>query len=135
MACSRQPNAQVSSCRGQFVENFDTRQIIWQQLALAAKFGWRNDFFVVNLIQELGQAFGVVEDRQLDCLTGYNTDSVISLSACLAPEREPLYGVTLREAREKLRINDLTGFLHTVLPTSISVQNLKNLSTLCKLEF
>lgn len=52
---------------GQFVDNFDTRQISWQRLALATAFGWRNDFFVVSLIQGLGQAFRFVEEWQLWC--------------------------------------------------------------------
>lgn len=65
---------------GQFVDNFDTRQISRQWLTFATALGRCNDFFVAGLIQGLGQAFCLVEERQLwrrriACLLG------------LAPER------------------------------------------------
>jgi len=42
---------------GQFVDNFDTRQIRRQRLALATAFGRRNDFLVANRIVGLDSAF------------------------------------------------------------------------------
>lgn len=42
---------------GQFVDNFDTRQISRQRLALATAFGRRNDFLVANRIVGLDSAF------------------------------------------------------------------------------
>ncbi len=38
----------------QFVDNLDMWQTSWQRLALTTASGWRNDFFVVSLIQGLG---------------------------------------------------------------------------------
>ncbi len=51
--------------RGQFVDNFDTRQISRQWLTFATALGGCNDFFVAGLIQGLSQAFRFVEERQL----------------------------------------------------------------------
>ncbi len=52
---------------GQFLDNFDTRQISRQRLALSTAFGRRSEFFVASLIQEFGQAFSFVEEWQLWC--------------------------------------------------------------------
>ncbi|BBT41350.1 hypothetical protein SAMN05216185_103162 [Pseudomonas guariconensis] len=50
---------------GQFVDNFDTRQIGRQRFAFATAPGRCNDFFVAGLIQGFGEAFRFVEERQL----------------------------------------------------------------------
>jgi hypothetical protein len=50
---------------GQFVDDFDTRQIGRQRLALATAWRRRNGFFVRVINERYRLAFGLVEQRQL----------------------------------------------------------------------
>ncbi|MNJ57714.1 hypothetical protein D3C77_533150 [compost metagenome] len=58
---------------GQFVNNFDTRQVCGRRLAFAPSLGRSYDFFFNRFVDRLGHAFSFVEQghlrgRRIDCL-------------------------------------------------------------------
>lgn len=68
---------------GQFVDDFDARQISRQRFTFATSLGWSNGFFVRGLIDGLGQTFHFVEQRQLwgcrvVCLLGLTSEQALS---------------------------------------------------------
>ncbi|VVO13116.1 hypothetical protein PS689_05498 [Pseudomonas fluorescens] len=52
---------------GQFVDDFDARQIGRQRLALATALGGGDNLFFSVFVDSFDDAFGFVEERQLRC--------------------------------------------------------------------
>ena len=65
MKCLRQPQRQVSSCSGQFVDDFDARQVGGQRFAFAPALGRGNDFFVTPIGDRNRETFGLIKEREL----------------------------------------------------------------------